>query len=529
MRYVSTRSIGPFCAAYCVLLAACGGSDPAADPTTPASKTEPPAVREVEVYEAGDWRVEVARLEERNEALIRVFGSGGELDGVPLPYTYESSESGRRWVTQHRGRERSVLYGTRRRDGEAPYKIHLPGSRSNRPATEVEDVPPGLGAEIAKSYAEHADSGKVDELQSFDREHEIAGEDERYERSLERTREACDHGGLEATIDWPTVSDERLLDTSISSYCGAALYALRSTCGKEGGAKWVRQHVERVVCRIVDGEEPSLTLDGKTLAYEAPLDGSNLDQNAQAALLELPDEERGTLGKHLELAVARVCADEAREHFIVLSPREGDDGAMAYGTDERMVTVRQPWGLGTGWFLDPRQYNEGNNRSFRGHDLRFYSHVNVEDGTCVLTCGDRDVELQLVEGEKKAEVFSRPRQPPPFNRVPHRLARDRRGVYYYVDRGATEETKQDFRLYRGKRGAMRELDMRDIASDSEGEIYESDTGTLRLVVDEDEALWIRGRRRTKLKPLPINENYGVIFNELGVYLGEALGTPCDDL
>lgn len=43
------------------------------------------------------------------------------------------------------------------------------------------------------------------------------------------------------------------------------------------------------------------------------------------------------------------------------------------------------------------------------------------------------------------------------------------------------------------------------------------------------ALWIQGKRSKDLKALPIEENLGVIFNELGIYLGEPLGTPCDDL
>jgi hypothetical protein len=497
--------------------------------TTPPPQTQTPEVTRVEVYVAEEWRVELAHLKEPNKALIRVFGSGSELDGVPLPYHYESSDARRRWVTQHRGRERSVLYGRRKRDGEAPYRIHLPGSRSNRPAEQVEDVQDGLGEEIATAYVEHARSGKVAELQEFDRAYEIEGEKEAYQSSLQRVREQCGDDSLNASIDWSTVDDERLLDTSISGYCDAPLYALRSVCDDAGGAPWVSERIDQVTCRIVSGERPELTLQDTTLMYEAPLEGVNLDRKAQKSIRNLPDGDRGTLGKVLAFEAARVCADDAREHFIVLSPETGKHGEMAYGTEESMVRVRQPRGLSTGWFFEPRHFNPDYNSSFRGHDLRYYSRVETEDRGCTLTCGEREVELELLEGQKKAQIYDLERKPPPFNRVPHALARDRRGVYYYVDRGATEETSEDFHLYRGKRGAMKQLDMRDIVSDSEGEVFESDSGTLRLIVDQDEALWIRGNRSKELKPLPVEKNYDVIFNELGVYLGERLGTPCDDL
>ena len=41
--------------------------------------------------------------------------------------------------------------------------------------------------------------------------------------------------------------------------------------------------------------------------------------------------------------------------------------------------------------------------------------------------------------------------------------------------------------------------------------------------------WIKGRRRTSLVALPLFENAPLIYEELGVYAGQPLGTPCDDL
>jgi len=40
---------------------------------------------------------------------------------------------------------------------------------------------------------------------------------------------------------------------------------------------------------------------------------------------------------------------------------------------------------------------------------------------------------------------------------------------------------------------------------------------------------VHGKARTRLLAVPIEENWALIYNELGVYLGERRGTPCDDL
>jgi hypothetical protein len=42
------------------------------------------------------------------------------------------------------------------------------------------------------------------------------------------------------------------------------------------------------------------------------------------------------------------------------------------------------------------------------------------------------------------------------------------------------------------------------------------------------AQWIAGGT-SNLQLLPVNENYGLIYNELGVYMSAKLGVPCDDL
>src|SRR5262249_11383404 len=116
-------------------------------------------------------------------------------------------------------------------------------------------------------------------------------------------------------------------------------------------------------------------------------------------------------------------------------------------------------------------------------------------------------------------------------REPYALARDDRGTYYYVDRGATPETKNNFRVYVGKKGGLKLQKMKDVASDSEGEVYSTATGDLRLITSRGapESTWVQGGRPTKLVALPVPNNLTLIYTTLGVYTGQRLGTPCDDL
>ena len=92
-----------------------------------------------------------------------------------------------------------------------------------------------------------------------------------------------------------------------------------------------------------------------------------------------------------------------------------------------------------------------------------------------------------------------------------------------------EDTK-NFRLCAGIKGAMKLQKMTNVVSDSEGDIFSTKTGSLRLVLDKHETIWVQSEKKTKLVFLdPVEDNHVMIYTDLGVYTGEPLGTPCDDL
>ena len=108
------------------------------------------------------------------------------------------------------------------------------------------------------------------------------------------------------------------------------------------------------------------------------------------------------------------------------------------------------------------------------------------------------------------------------------LARDDSGNYYFVDRMRDEYGGKGHRIFAGPKGGLKELPMTNVVSDSVGEIYATRKGELRFVTDRSKAMWIKGTAKTELTIIPIEDNIGLIYGDLGVYDG-SLGTPCDDM
>jgi hypothetical protein len=191
-----------------------------------------------------------------------------------------------------------------------------------------------------------------------------------------------------------------------------------------------------------------------------------------------------------------------------------------------------PSGLMSGdWFPEPRRFNKTNNSSFRGLDLRTFSRVDAEaeKGKCTVVCGDKTTELKIVEPKQAAALLKAARfEPSPRKWQPYALARDDRGNYYYVDRGFHEADKSRFRLFVGPKGDLKQQKMTNVVSDSEGDIFSTRTGSLRLILDRRESTWVENEKPRPLKLVPVESNLQMIYNDLGVYTGERLGTPCDD-
>lgn len=156
------------------------------------------------------------------------------------------------------------------------------------------------------------------------------------------------------------------------------------------------------------------------------------------------------------------------------------------------------------------------------------------DGTFEKTCdGKDDAVLALLTGDKAKAIISKSGFfSSALVRRPHLFARDDSGVYYYVDHLDAAHGGKGFRVFIGKKGAMKQMSLTDVASDSAGQVFSTKTGDLRLVNTaqgdtKPNTKWIRGEKKTDLIQLDLDVNSPIIFKDLGIY--KFTGTVCDNI
>lgn len=219
-----------------------------------------------------------------------------------------------------------------------------------------------------------------------------------------------------------------------------------------------------------------------------------------------------------------VFLGDGHGHSVALIPFHADSWAHVYWSPDgkKFVAQRVTGGSAQGTekfdkiLWEPRV------------EARWQAAVGMSDGKYWVQCFDRKTELQPIGGAERDKLLKAEFVAPTWDRRAYALARDERGVYWFVDRGVGEKSKQ-FRVFMGQRGQLAAVALTNVVSDSEGDIFATKKGTLRLVLNRSESTWIEGKNRSKLVVLPIEDNRRLIYRELGPYLTQRLGTPCDDL
>jgi hypothetical protein len=216
-----------------------------------------------------------------------------------------------------------------------------------------------------------------------------------------------------------------------------------------------------------------------------------------------------------------IVITDGKQHFMAMVPFKTD--APTFYGDGKIFWTQRIFGYSSSG-------TESFNRSFwdpRGAQVSF---VNFKDGKYTVSCNEREIDLKLVPDAERETILSGARFfPPRWKHKAYALARDNEGKYYYVDRLREPEQSRSFRLFVGPRGNMKLQKMINVVSDSEGDIFATKSGSLRLILDKKETTWIQGKKKTPLVSLPIDKNFVLIHTDLGPYTGERLGTPCDDL
>jgi hypothetical protein len=502
----------------------------------------------VKVYSNGDGvEVVVAQLREPNKLLVQVTGTRSSMDGLVLPFALDST--GQFYSTTWRGQsytflEKEKSYGTSTgslglyttNDMRSSQRVHYDEKRSQ--AVKAADL-------IARHQAQMKD-GSITRFGRFDRKAEQAEHDQAIKEAALSFNKACGTQ-VPASIGWSGIGDDLIKEISVESFCRAPLSAMERLCEWSEARSLLRAKVKKVICQF--GDTLKMDLDaGGTLVWTASKNASNLDEFAQKQLEELQDSTAAgkssaapdkdappwgqgrTLRERVLIERTDLCTD-GKSVYVVLSPDERNIYRMYYGNAKKLNRVARGGG---GRFFDPRFVNPNADPNERDPEMRFYSAVQADKakGTCTVACGTRRSELKLLDIKARTEILrSTSLAPPLVDRTPHALARDEQGNYYYVDRGTTPETEKDFRLFTGPRGSLKPRPIANVASDSQGDIFSTKGGQLRFIAGRagQESSWIQGKKITKLIAVPVEENYPLIYSDLGVYPAKRLGTPCDDL
>jgi hypothetical protein len=158
------------------------------------------------------------------------------------------------------------------------------------------------------------------------------------------------------------------------------------------------------------------------------------------------------------------------------------------------------------------------------------SELSFRAGRATLSCGQRKIALRVVGPGGAKKVLSQARfYAAPFRRIPHLLARDDQGTYFYVDAArdpwsGRPAARQDLRLRYGRKGALAPVELVDTISDAGGLVLVTTTG--RLVSKGGTVEWATAGARTPLTSVALHDAAGLVYGELGAY-GKRLGTPCD--
>jgi hypothetical protein len=235
----------------------------------------------------------------------------------------------------------------------------------------------------------------------------------------------------------------------------------------------------------------------------------------------------GDDGAPLDLGPAKdklLVLSDGKKHFVAVVPFGDTFEHLYYGDGKTFWAQRVVGGGSSGTesldrvFWEPRV------------DAPWKASFDLKDGKYTVQCDDRKIELRPVPEAERAGLLGEARFfEPRWKHQAYALARDSQGKYYYVDKVRKPEQSRSFRLFVGMKGSLKPQKMINVVSDSEGDIFATKSGSLRLILDKHETTWIAGKKKTALINLPIEDNHVLIYTDLGAYTGQRLGTPCDDL
>jgi len=465
------------------------------------------------VFIAEGVRIEVAPVrstlhpELTDRFFIRTMGTEEEGDGVVFVATREALGTGKIYSVVLHGQPRGLLtfFSRSNRRGW----IHAARSFHVADIHLVEDFEAKLDPEdLLRRRRKQFASGLLARITPESRKGREEAQEKIFFEEMEKASDAC--GGFTSEINWSNVPDSIFENYSVAGECLAIASNLKNFCIHYPQAKPTIAKISNVRCDVQSHIKPK--------------------RDPGLAM-----QEDGTL------VYSTGSYDDSRPNLVTKMTEAFGESIQVLRSKSHTLVVRANGGLPKIYASDGASTTYYPVVELSGVGYDFYTHLpsgsvqgalHASKGAWKLTCGKGEESLRVLVGAEREAVVSAAtfEAQEKWKRIPYSLARDSLGTYYFVDRFGDEYGGKRYRVFIGRRGQLKLTKLKSLVEDSEGTMFSTDRGDLRLIIDgkKNKAVWIKGRKRTELTSVDVYRNHLLIYDDLGVYLGEDLGFICDD-
>jgi hypothetical protein len=249
---------------------------------------------------------------------------------------------------------------------------------------------------------------------------------------------------------------------------------------------------------------------------------------AMAAGVARADDPKVAASDDVDIADLRdkmVVLHDGRGHYLAAT-KFGDIYRTFYGDGKVFYQLRVRGG-------GSNEGEDTGDRSFwAANTAAFWATLSFAGNAWKVQCDARETPLVVLGEEETRGILDRATFKKPYwKRQAHALGRDHDGYYFYVDRLRPDDewnqvdAPQGYRLFIGRKGRLTWQRLRDSDSDSKGFTLYTRRGALAIDLEAKTAVWKRGRRKSPLTFLPVEDNVLLIYRDFSLY--GKLGTPCD--
>jgi hypothetical protein len=458
--------------------------------------------------------VEIVYLQDGPEgesrALCRIKGTPHPIVGSSVLLRGEVVDNSYVWRIQYDGQLRRLLWSEMNPalDSDVPkQRLLLPRVAGILRLEYDADRSREIDARgLISLHRQHVKDGTIAKLEAVDREFYRSLGRKTKQNASKAYQQKCGRT-IPLEIDWESVFEA---NRQTKHTCKFVFETAAKLCTRDYDSKRIfNKTVAKVSCAFGDKTQISLGTDGTMTVQVA---GS--DRTYEKSHRALYDD----LKKALSLTLT--VAESAKGRVVVMDPDlKTNDAFLGDGKVMRKI-LRAHDGPANAW-------------STTAMNITFNV---VEEGVVFKCGGGRSILFKPVSDARRHDVLQNAKfMPPHWTREAFGLARDQRGIYYYVDRERSEFGGKNFRVFVGPRGNTKATQLLDVVDDSSGKIFATKSGNLRLVLTYRvgtrhkvlKGKWISKKKERELVILPLRGNKELIYQELGVYDEDHFGTPCE--